>query len=149
MNNGAVSSIRHGARGTFTCLFHGPISSNFAKIGSRKRDHNEEGDTGNVMKYYKMFESKEKIANPLNESKGGEERRKTRNLQSRETQPRIYGRLPPRRQVLLITDTPSEPWNIIIDLLGERCASDLSAPPLGPALLALPVQPIERNGEQR
>ena len=34
--------------------------------------------------------------------------------------PWIYGRLPQRRRVLLITDTPTEPWNIIIDLLGER-----------------------------
>lgn len=37
--------------------------------------------------------------------------------------PWIYGRLPQRRRVLLITDTPTEPWNIIIDLLGERLRS--------------------------
>lgn len=35
---------------------------------------------------------------------------------NREKHSWIYERLPERQRVLLITNTPSEPWNIIIDL---------------------------------
>lgn len=78
------------------------------------REKNERGREGEG-----RAKSKHEAATPRRRGRPGK-----REICNREKHgPWIYGRLPQRRRVLLITDTPTEPWNIIIDLLGERLRS--------------------------